>query len=558
MESRETSGMSSGASHQLRVDQLKKIEDRPNILLIMTDQQRADTICAGGATFMKTPNMDRLAKGGRLYKNGYSPNPICMPARHNMLTGLTARYHGYPDNAWGFGMPQGLPTFPEILSDNGYETRTIGKNHFYPPRRHNGYLNMELMQEVPAFREQDEYLLYLKENGLGHIQNIHGVRNLLYMVPQQSQIPEEHHGTTWVANRAIDFIETNDGRHPWMLKMGWIAPHPPFDVPEEFADLYKDVEFPEPLISETALSPLAEENKKLGDLPNRDYVRRMKELYYGAISHIDHHLGRVLDSLEQTGQLDNTLIIFTSDHGEMLGDYSTYQKWLPYDACSKVPLIVHYPKKIKPGVVTEDFADLNDIFPTILEAAGLQYPGKHKLPGESLITDKQEKDRTKQYVEYSDGNRRWISLRNKEYKYNYYFGGGREELFDLVNDPGECKNLMEFPLSPEAQKMREHLRAELINTESEWGLPDSIKDGDLVIRDPFKPIPYRNSAFPLFPDKLTNRDEKESMNTHLEEVITVIKNEPLVKLSELDLKSWQINGNFSDDQIEALLTREKV
>jgi len=161
MKEKNSTGMSSGASHQMRVDQLKQKDGRPNILLIMTDQQRSDTVHAAGAEFMKTPHMDRLAAEGRLYRNAYSPNPICMPARHNMLTGLPARYHGYPDNCWGFGMPDGLPTFPEILSDNGYETRTIGKNHFYPPRRHNGYLNMELMQEVPAFREQDEYLMYL-------------------------------------------------------------------------------------------------------------------------------------------------------------------------------------------------------------------------------------------------------------------------------------------------------------------------------------------------------------------------------------------------------------
>ncbi|MGL1890040.1 MAG: sulfatase-like hydrolase/transferase [Spirochaetaceae bacterium] len=557
MESRETSGMSSGASHQLRVDQLKKIENRPNILLIMTDQQRADTINASGSEFMITPNMDRLAIDGRLYKNGYSPNPICMPARHNMLTGLTARYHGYPDNAWGFGMPDGLPTFPEILSDNGYETRTIGKNHFYPPRRHNGYLNMELMQEVPAFREQDEYLLYLRDNGLGNIQNIHGVRNLLYMVPQQSQIPEEHHGTTWVANRTIDFIESNNGRHPWLLKMGWIAPHPPFDVPKEFADLYKDVKFPEPLVSETQLSPLAEENKLLGDLPSKQYIRRMKELYYGAISHVDHHLGRVLDSLEKTDQLDNTLIIFTSDHGEMLGDYSTYQKWLPYNACSKIPFIIRYPKKIKPGVITEEFADLNDIFPTILEAAGLKYPGKHELPGESLITDDPKKDRNQQYVEYSDGNRRWISLTNHDYKYNYYFGGGREELFDLKNDPGECRNLMEFKLNTRQLQAKDKLRKELIKTEDRWGLIGSIENGDLVVRDKFIPTPYRNKAFPLFPDKLTNANEIQCMNTHMDEVIAVTANEDVVHLQDLDLKVWQLNGNYSDEDIDTLLKKEK-
>jgi arylsulfatase A-like enzyme len=179
---------------------------RPNILLLITDQQRYDTIHAGGFSHMITPNMDRLAREGIYYENAYSPNPICMPARHNLLTGLPARYHGYPDNRWGVGLPLGIPTLPGILSDDGYETQTIGKNHFYPPRRHNGYERMQLMSEIPAFREQDDYAVYLKRVGLGNIRNIHGVRNLLYMMLQRSLIPEEHHGTTWVADRTIDFF----------------------------------------------------------------------------------------------------------------------------------------------------------------------------------------------------------------------------------------------------------------------------------------------------------------------------------------------------------------
>jgi len=390
------------------------------------------------------------------------------------------------------------------------------------------------------------------------VQNIHGVRNLLYMVPQQSQIPLEHHGTNWVADRAIDFIETNNGRHPWMLKLGWIAPHPPFDVPEEYADMYKDADLPEPLVSETSTSALAEENRLLGDLPTPEYVRRMRELYYAAVSHIDDNLGRILDSLEKSGQLDNTLVIFTSDHGEMLGDYGTYQKWLPYDSCAKIPLIVRYPERITPGEVTDEFADLNDLFPTILEAAGLEYPGKHTLPGESLISESPAKDRSRQYVEYSDGNRRWISLRDHRYKYNYYFGGGREELFDLKTDPGECRNLMEFPLTEEQQEVRNRLRQELTETEKRWGMPGCVKQEDLVKLEQFVPEPYRNKAFPLFAEKLTDPTEKEMMNSHMDEVLSVTASEPVVSLEDLDLTAWKKNGGYTDEQIEGMLIKERT
>ncbi len=548
-------GMTSGVSHDLRLAQLRQKDERPNILIVLTDQQRADTIYAAGAEWMRTPNLDRLAAGGCLYNNAYTPNPICMPARHNMLTGLTARHHGYPDNGWGYGMPQNLPTFPQILSDNGYETRTIGKNHFYPPRRHHGYLNMELMQEVPAFREQDEYLMYLKEHGYGTIHNIHGVRNLLYMLPQRALMPEEHHGTSWVANRAIDFIRTNQGRRPWLLKLGWIAPHPPFNVPDEFADLYNDVDFPDPYVSETPISPLAEENKLLGDLPTEEYVRRMREVYYGAVSHVDHHVGRIVQSLEETGQLDNTLIIFTSDHGEMLGDYGTYQKWLPYDSCAKIPFIVHFPKRVTGGTVKDDFVDLNDVLPTILDAAGIPYPGEQKLPGESLLTSAGRKDRTHQYVEYSEGNRRWVSLRDSRFKYNYYYGGGREELFDLENDPHEIRNLL--IVRPEEYKyVRHNLRQRLIACEKHWGLSGCIQNGDFLRLEKFQPKPYRNRAFPLFYEKLTDPQEKVAMNDFFDEVAEAIRKESVVKLEELDLPAWQKNGNFSDEQIQKLLEKE--
>ncbi|NQT59260.1 MAG: sulfatase-like hydrolase/transferase [Bacteroidetes bacterium] len=530
---------------------LKEKDTRPNILLIMTDQQRWDTIKAAGAEWMKTPNLDQLAAEGCLFENAYTNNPICMPARHTLLTGLPGREHGYPDNDWGKGMKKRLPTFPELLSDAGYETRTIGKNHFYPPRRHNGYLNMELMQEVPGYREQDEYLQYLNENGYGNVLNIHGVRNLLYMLPQRSLLPEEHHGTSWVAQRAVDFVQTNNGEHPWLLKLGFIAPHPPFNVPDEFADLYKGVEFPEPLETQTTISPLAEENKLLGDLPTVVYVRRMRELYYASITHIDHHLGCIVESLKETGQLDNTLIIFTSDHGEMLGDYGTYQKWLPYDACSRIPMIIRFPEKLRPGTRRNDFVDLADLFSTILDAAGVDYPADFDLLGESLFAENPLKDRSRQYVEYSVENRRWISLRDEHFKFNYYFGGGREELFDLEKDPGETLNLLESE-PEEYEEVRSRLKAELTIYEQRFGLEDSLENGELVIREPYKPKPYRNRVFPVFQEKLTRESEKGKMNDFICEVADAAGKETVVKFEDLDLAAWQKNGDFSDDDIKRL------
>ena len=171
---------------------------RPNILLITTDQQRYDTIHAAGFDYMITPNLDRLAAEGCIYTNAYSPNPVCLPARHNLITGLSARYHSFDDNYFddSHQIPYHLPTFAQMLSDNGYDTIAIGKMHFQPYRRHNGFNRLLLMDEIPRFREDDDYAIYLKNNGYDYLQSLHGVRHMLYMQPQQSLVAEKDHGST--------------------------------------------------------------------------------------------------------------------------------------------------------------------------------------------------------------------------------------------------------------------------------------------------------------------------------------------------------------------------
>jgi arylsulfatase A-like enzyme len=527
--------------------------DKPNILLLMTDQQRFDTINAAGYEFMQTPNLDRLTREGCLYRHAYTPNPICLAARHNVLTGLPARYHGFPDNVQTSVTRQDLPTLPRILSDSGYDTRVVGKMHFRPARRHNGFLKMELMEELPNTREEDEYAMYLKEVGLGHIQNIHGVRNLLYMLPQRSLIPQEHHGTKWVADRSIDFIRSNNGRQPFFLWTSWIAPHPPFDVTDEFADMYEDAEIPEPYVSNTPLAALTQENAMLGDIPSDVYLRRMREVYYAAISMVDEQVGRILDTLEDIGQLDNTMIIFVSDHGEFLGDYGLYQKWNPYDVCTRIPFIVRYPKKLKPGVIVENFIDLNDILPTVLDVAELDYPADFPLPGESLFSRSPEKDRTWQYVEYAENNRRWISVRNESHKYNYYYGGGFEQLFDMQNDPHETTNLLHCERSSEVRNTQQQMRAKLLDYEREWGLEGYVRESDFNVGEPYQPNPQRNEAFQRFLLKITDDVERDQMNELVSEIPQAVSKEPVVNLRELDINAWQRNLGVSDEELDGML-----
>jgi hypothetical protein len=284
----------------------------------------------------------------------------------------------------------------------------------------------------------------------------------------------------------------------------------------------------------------------------------MREVYYAAISHVDQQIGRVLDALEEVGQLDNTLIIFVSDHGEFLGDYGLYQKWHPYDSCARVPFIVRYPKKVAAGSTVDEFVDLNDILPTVLDVAELKYPGDISLPGESLFCKQPGKDRTCQYLEYSFDNRRWISMRNKTHKYNYYYGGGFEQLFDMQNDPYETTNLLAGEITPEVGAIRAKLKAKLLEYEQTWGLEGYTTGDDLKKGEPYIPHPQRNEAFPRFPAQIMDKAEKAQMNDLFDEVLQAVAKEPVVKLHELDLAAWQEKGGFSDETIKQLLERDKT
>ncbi len=531
----------------------------PNILLITTDQQRFDTIHAMGNSVIKTPNLDRLVQEGCVFTNAYSPNPVCIPARHNMITGLGARHHGLDDNYFdnSRAIPPELPTFAQILTDDtSYDAMAIGKMHFLPCRRHNGFSNMKLMEEIPVFPEDDAYTMYLKEQGYGHLRSVHGVRHLLYMQPQQSLLPEEHHGSHWVADETINYIEKIAKKRPFLAWSSFIAPHPPLDVPERYAQMYKDVELPELSKSITPLSNIAKENGAFVKYPDPSYLKRVQELYYGAISFVDYNIGRILDTLEEQGILDDTVIIFTSDHGEMLGDKGTYQKFLPYDESAKIPMIIRYPKKVQAGTVREDFVDLNDLFPTILDFADKAMPTHLDYPGESLFAENPQKNREYQYLEHCKGNRRWISLRNQAYKFNYYYSLGQEELFDMQQDPKETTNLLHGTITEEIKAIRDELYAKLATYEERYGLHGYAKDGVMEIMDEYKIQNYEEMNFPKHLDKLSEEELAQLWSTE-EEILRAVEHEELVDLTALDLTKFRQFSGLSEAAIGDMLERAK-
>lgn len=533
----------------------KKVENRPNILLITTDQQRYDTLHCAGYDFMETPNLDALAEEGCLFTHAFSNNPVCIPARHNLLTGLGCRHHTFDDNYFddSHQIPYQLPTFAQCLSDSGYDTIAVGKLHFQPYRRHNGFHRLHLMDEIPRFREDDDYAIYLKENGYEHLQSIHGVRHMLYMQPQRSLVDEQHHGSAWVADKTIEYLKTKSKNKPFMLWAGFISPHPPFDVPENWADLYAGKSIPSPTISKTELSTLAKENIPLGNFNNKEMLMRSRELYYASISFVDKQVGRIVEQLKKMGELDNTMIIFTSDHGEMLGDLGTYQKFLPYDASCRIPMIIRYPKKLKAGCKDNRFVDLNDLFPTMMDVANLAMPKEYDYPGASIFSN--QKDRSFQFVEHQHGARRWVSIRTHELKYNYYYGGAHEELFDLIADPNETENLFETQ-KEKALELSKPLRQKAIMMEKRHGLSDGIKGDDFVYMDDFEPVFYRECNLPFFPPNLNNDEEKDKLWPLEKELELAIEHEKCVDLENLDPAYY--SKDLDMDELLQFNTRRKA
>jgi len=369
------------------------MSEKPNILIILADQQRHDTICAAGYDYMITPNLDSLAEEGCIYLNAHTHNPVCMPARHDLLIGMPAGAHGYFANKGGEPIKDySIPTLPRIFTENGYRTAAIGKMHFSPTRMHHGYSEMFLMEEIPKRRQDDQFAMDLEKNGEGDVMNIHGIRPLIYHHPQNSQVDIENYETNWIKNKTIEWLDKN-GDYPFMLTVGYIKPHPPWDIPEKYKNIYKDKELPKAIRRSRQFPLDPEENDWYGDFDDDETRRKLREAYYTSITMVDDSVGEILEYLRNTGKLDNTLIIYTSDHGEMLQDKGLFSKNLPYEGSIRIPFIVRYPKRVQKGTKSNEFIDLTDILPTCLDVAGIEYSGnKDKLYGKSIFDN--NKDRT--------------------------------------------------------------------------------------------------------------------------------------------------------------------
>lgn len=535
--------------------------DRPNIILLYVDQQRADALGAAGNPAIRTPNLDRLAAEGVLFTHCCSTTPVCVAARYSLLTGRRERETRRFANNRPPVEPL-LDTIPALLGSAGYYTHSIGKMHFFPPRRHYGLHSREVMQELPHWPQDDDYLTWLIANGYGHKREIHGVRNLLYVQPQTSPLPQEAHGSWWCGDRMEAFIRANAQRRFFMWT-GFIGPHPPYNVPAPWESMYDLDEVPFPIQTDRPDETLPIHMRMLRHYADYDHaserrLRRCVALYYAACSLIDHQVGRLLNALEEADILDETLIVFTGDHGEMLGDFRACQKMSPYEASSRVPLIMRWPERLEAGRVCEDLTGCTDLFPTFMHAAGVEHPVLAELPGQSLLGAEGgglAEARRDWVTCFGTGGSRWLSLRERGVKYNYYCDNGFEELYDLDADPSEAHNLL-LEGAAGARATANGMRARLVAWEIENGFPEtSLADGDFRNFGSAGPALRRNNQFPHWVDYAPDEVKRqlEPPGRGIEEALA---REDSFDIEELDLSFFkEVGGSFEGSRWEGLLER---
>ncbi len=430
---------------------------KPNILLFFTDQQRFDTIAALGNPVIKTPALDRICKAGVAFTSTYSPSPVCVPARCSMTYGQYPMHTKCYDN--GGDMPKDRPSFMQVLTDAGYRTHGIGKCHFMPDKHAlRGFQSREVQKEVPA-RSSDDYTTFLEEKGWGDLPEPHGVRGEMYYVPQVSQLPQHLHPTQWVGDRSVAFIESQeDAEEPWFLLSSYIHPHPPFAPPSPWHKLYRSFDMPLPMVPQDLESLQTFANQRQNRHKGRDQgidnnlMRNIKAHYYACISFIDFQVGRVLDTLEATGQLDNTLILLTSDHGEHLGDYECFGKRSMHDSCARVPMLAALPGRFEGGQRCEKLANLVDVMPTILSAAGCDTSA---LTMDGIDVHDLLQGVSERGVVYSQINEKGgatYTAVTERWKYAYSAPDQQEYLFDSMVDPLETRNRAGLPTTREILK----------------------------------------------------------------------------------------------------------
>lgn len=515
-----TTSFSSG-KFALGAPQVRKSTGRPNVLLIMVDQQRFDTIAALGNRTIYTPHLDRLVGRGLAFTNAYAPCPVCVPSRYSIRTGCEPPTTAIFENGPAHPAPNQAPTMmgrcgpylAETMKNLGYRTFGIGKFHTVPWDEELGYdvhLHSEELYASPDQRKRDSYASWIatQHPEFNFLEQLMGERTEMYYMPQMSPLPANLTVEGWAAAQAVEQIGRRDNQ-PYFGFVSFVGPHPPFTPPIPFNRLYDPDRMPNPVVGDLKTDFMDEQ------IPFMNYAiwaediaashaRVLKARYYGEITYIDSCIGRILDAVEQRGDAENTVICFFADHGDHLGDHHGWQKESYFESSCHIPFLASWPARLPAGQIRNDLASHTDLFGIATGAAGHQ----DLRQGTDLLGFKTgtPQERSDFFGYYGNpGTRQFkVMVRSADWKYIFMANGGREQLFNLHNDPNELTNVAETQREIK-QQLSSKAAAACLRPEL-----SPARDGDALRRFPFQARPRRRiyqfdrsrgvSGFPAKPE----------------------------------------------------------
>lgn len=401
---------------------------RKHVLIIFTDQQRRDTIHALGNDEIVTPALDSIANEAVCFDRCYTPSPVCVPARLSMLAGQYCARTG--NNTNNKEMVYTGEGFYSEFTKAGYNSCCVGKMHYNPDLYAPLGFRTRLSQEEMANPELDDYTIWLKNSPYKGVFDYNGQRSEMYYIPQVSQLPASAHPTQWVGDRCVEFIESCEPEdEPMFLVASFIHPHPPFAPPAPWNKMYR-----EPI----RRSFVPEDPDSYEDLLRNRYTldaigispRRLELLnqhYYACVSFVDYQIGRILDELKKKGMYDDTVIVFSSDHGDLMGDYRSMGKRTMLDAAANIPFLIRVPGE--EHTVRHDPASLVDLAPTLLSLADIPYD-KGEYDGVNLFEEKHDVV----YSQYANGTIGTYMVASGYDKLVYTAIGDRYFYFDSFPD----------------------------------------------------------------------------------------------------------------------------
>ncbi|WNO52427.1 sulfatase family protein [Stakelama saccharophila] len=462
----------------------------PNIVFVMTDQQRFDTIAAAGFDYMDTPNLDRMAREGVLFSHMYVTSPSCAPSRASLFTGLYPHTNGVfrNDENW-------THSWVGRMAEAGYHCVNIGKMHTSAFEDSFGFHERHVVENkdrdtprLPFYLDNWDKALWTR--GYEKPSRVTYRRRADYRERLGAfiwELPADLHPDNFVPQMACMWLDRYPTDEPFFLQIGIPGPHPPYDPTQDYVDRYAGRDLPMPIRDRAAMAAepealraLREQHLKvdhdavvhLAD-PGEAQLRRQREHYFANVSMIDTQMGNLIEALERRGVLDDTIVIFTSDHGDCLGDHGHSQKWTMYEQSVRVPAIVWAPGRIEGGRTVGDLVSLFDFAPTILDLGGVTPP--RWMEARSLapyLAGDAVEPRSHIFAEHAgdrilSGTEFMTMVRDERWKLVHFVDSDEGQLFDLESDPHEIHDRWN---DPECGTIRQRLKDAILA----WRIRSSV------------------------------------------------------------------------------------